>query len=104
MKKRVKRDYQKLGIYGLSCDCLPGYSRDQLARLVEYPNPKLRESTVGRVRNAGFEIFPAPTRRSRAHATLKLPDPLTEQDWERLEEIFDEPVDNIASLERGEEQ
>jgi hypothetical protein len=102
MEERAKRVHRTRGFYDLSCDCLPGHTRDELARIAQYPNTKLRESSVGRIRQAGFDIFPSPTRRSRAHSTLRLPDPPTDRDWEKLEEAFDEPVNNVAALERSE--
>jgi hypothetical protein len=102
MEERVERVHRTTGFYDLSCDCLPRHTRDELARIAQYPNTKLRESTVGRIRNAGFQIFPSPTGRSRAHCTLRLPDPLSDRDWEKLEEIFEEPVNNVATLEGSE--
>lgn len=68
------------------------------------PQPKLRASTVGRIRDAGegFDVLPTPNEHNPVHATLKLPESLTDEVWEKLDEVFDEPVDNAASLERGE--
>lgn len=106
MEKRVKKDRRKLGFYGLSCCSLRDYTYDELdalARIAQMPQPKLRASTVGRIRDAGegFDVLPTPSENNPAHATLKLPDPPSDRDWEKLEEIFDEPVNNVAALEEG---
>jgi hypothetical protein len=104
MEERAKADRPKLGFYGLSCCSARGYSRDGLARVANMPQPKLRASTVGRIRDAGagFDVLSTPKRHNPVHATLKLPAPPNDEDWEALEAAFDEPVNNVASLERSE--
>jgi hypothetical protein len=109
MAARAKKDREKLGIYGLSCACLPDYSYedlDDLARIAQMPQSVLRASTVGRIRGAGegFDVLLTATEKNPAHATLKLPDPPTDRDWETIEEIFDEPIRNAAVLQGGEDK
>ncbi len=109
MEERAKKDRSKLGFYGLSCAALPDYTPDRvddLAKKARMPQPMLRASTVGRIRDAGegFDVLPTPTEHNPAHATLKLPEPPTDRDWETIEEIFDEPIRNAAVLEGSEDQ
>jgi hypothetical protein len=101
MERRANADRPKLGYYGLSCCSAPGYTRDELARIAGMPQSHLRASTVERIRNAGagFDVLPTPTRHSSVHATIKLPEPPRDADWEALEAAFDEPVNNVAALE-----
>ena len=103
MEARVRKDHEKLGMYALSCCCSSSvYDRDELARIAQMPHRELRASTVERIRAAGFEISATPTHNNPTHATLRLPEPLRDEDWDALEAAFDDPVPNVATLEGGE--
>ena len=82
------------GIFGLSVCSLPGRTADAIATIVgtdRLPHTWMRESTVGRLHEAGFDVVPTGW---RGHATLMLPNPPTDDDWNRLEAAFDKPRDN----------
>jgi hypothetical protein len=54
---------------------------------------KIRVSTVGELRARGFAVCPPG---DDGHATLELPDPPTDDDYERLHGAFGEPQENPA--------
>jgi hypothetical protein len=84
--------YDETGEYALSVCSLPTGDFDEVARVANLPNGQLRASTVGRIRQAGYEIVrsePPP-----AHADLMLMGEPNDHDWETLRATFDPPVPN----------
>jgi hypothetical protein len=90
--------YDEFGEYALSVYALPGRTADEIAILVPLRHSKIRQSTVGRLREGGYEVVPSPG--PPGHADLKLPSPPTEDDWKTLDALFDPPRLNPAA--RGE--
>ena len=88
--------YDEFGEYALSVYSLPGRSADEIALLASLPHAKIRASTVGRLRAAGYRVVPSPG--PPGHADLELPDPPTEDDWRALDALFDPPRRNSAAL------
>ncbi len=91
--------------YALSVFCLPGFDDgDEVARrCAALNNDKYRESRVGLIREAGYDVVrnePPP-----GHALIKLPSPPSEEGsreywrghWENLKAIFAKAKDNPAS-------
>lgn len=80
------------GGYAISVWCLPERTGEQIAaystEAVGLNYPDLRETTVGRLYEAGFEMTQTG---KRGHYTLWLPSPPSDSDWQRLDEIFSEP-------------
>ena len=90
------REYDR---YGLSLSTWPGSTAEEIAmRPGGPPHSMMRASTVRRLRQAGFDL--EPTGRP-GHVTLYLPDPPTEEDWERLEQAFGPAVPNPAARPMG---
>lgn len=81
--------------YSLSVFCVAGCDRDEVARVAQQPHSVVRESTVEQIREAGYDVVPSP-QFGEGHADLKLPNPPSVEDWQKLEEIFSEPVPNAA--------
>ena len=84
--------YDEHGTYALSVCSLPTRDFDLVARVANLPNRQLRVSSVGRIRDAGYEVVrsePPP-----AHADLILRGEPTDEDWETLRAVFDPPVPN----------
>ncbi len=67
----------------------------EIARRAELPHAVIRTSTVGRIREAGYDVAPSG---GRGHADLKLPSPPSDDDWKKLNEVFGEPEPNVARL------
>lgn len=81
--------------FGISVRCKPPMTADQLA-LVDPPLPQkqLRETTVGALREAGFDVVPdepPPT-----HALIMLQPVPTDDDYLRITAIFGQPRQNPA--------
>lgn len=81
--------------YALSVFCVPGCGRDEIAQIAQQPHSVIRESTVEQIREAGYDLVPSPWF-GEGHADLKLPTPPSAEDWQRLDEVFSEPVPNVA--------
>jgi hypothetical protein len=80
--------------FAISCRSLPQMSADDLARvdppLVRYP--RLRETTVGVLRSAGYDVVrdePPP-----AHALIMLPPLPADEDYLVISASFSEPREN----------
>ena len=80
------------GEYAISVWCLPGRSGSYIAaystEAAGLSYTSFRESTLGQIREAGYKM----TQTGRpGHYTLRLPSPPTEADWQKIEDIFDDP-------------
>ena len=49
------------------------------------PNGQVRQTTAGRLRADGYDVFPSCW---FGHATLRFPGLPTEEDWDRLQKAF----------------
>ncbi len=68
--------------------CAPGKTADEIAAEADFDHDCIRESTVRRIRGAGFEVEPESA--SDDHCKVKLPGPPTDADCKRLRDAFDE--------------
>ena len=84
------------GIHALSVYSAPGRTAAEIAVGVPLRHSKIRTSTVGRVRAAGYEVVSSPG--PSGHADLLLPTPPTENDWSALDSAFDPPRPNPATI------
>jgi hypothetical protein len=66
----------------------PGKTADEIARDATFENDHIRESTVGRMRAAGF--YPEQDSTRSDHVKVTLPGPPTSDDCERLRSCFGE--------------
>lgn len=88
------------GVHALSVYSVPGRTAAEIAVGVPLRHSKIRTSTVGRVRAAGYEVVSSPG--PPGHADLVLPTPPTEDDWSALDSAFDPPRPNPATM-RGDD-
>ena len=98
LETNAQTHYDEFGEYALSVYSLPDRSADEIALLASLPHAKIRVSTVGRLREAGYPVVPSPG--PPGHADLELPHPPTEGDWRVLDALFDPPRPNPAGLPR----
>ncbi len=75
--------------YAWSFWCCPGKTADEIAADARFMNSTIRESTVGRMREAGFD--PVPDSEDDDHCRVTLPGEPTGIDCKRLQDAFDEP-------------
>jgi len=92
--------FAEYGEYALSVFAEDGLDTEEIAQVAELPHGVIRESTVERIREAGYEVVPS-TWIARGHADLKLPNPPSDEDWRRLEEVFSEPKPNVGQARRS---
>ena len=82
------------GVYGLSVCSLPDSTAEQIAEAAgtgRLPQTTMRTSTVGTLRAFGYDVVPTG---QSPHATLTLPNPPSDTDWEHLQQAFDSPRHN----------
>jgi hypothetical protein len=95
LEEAAKDCYAANGVSGVSVVSLPGTTADEILRATPsclVPHRKVRESTVGAIRRIGLDVRPSGARPE--HATLMLPDPLTDDRWEDLTGAFSAPRRN----------
>lgn len=81
------------GFYGLSFWGDNGLSVEQIVQLAGLEHPRIRVSTIGRIRQLGLE----PVRLGRfPHLTIKFELPPTDEELRALAEVFDPPTPNPA--------
>lgn len=68
--------------------CAPGKTADGIAAQADFGNDCIRESTVGRIRAAGFAVEQDSD--CDDHCKVKLPGPPSDADCKRLRDAFDE--------------
>lgn len=87
IQRSARNHYLRFGFYGVSVYCLRGMSGDAIAATLSQPHDVFRASTVGRLRQAGFELTePEPD----GHCLVVLED-ADEETCQRLERCFDAP-------------
>jgi hypothetical protein len=82
------RCFDKSGYFAWSFWSRPGASADEIAVDAGVPHPYIRESTIGRVRDAGFD--PQSDSADTDHVQVRLDNEPTEQDCARLRAAFDQ--------------
>lgn len=92
----VQSHFDTEGVYALSVFSVPGKTADEIVSGVFLPHSTLRESTVGRLRAAGYDVVSSPG--PPGHADLILPNSPTDDDWQALDETFDAPRPKEATM------
>jgi hypothetical protein len=93
----VLNHYRKYQEYALTVWCLPGLDAHEVAHELgtDYlPHGKFMETTVGRVRAAGFELMLSPKEQGYPEGHCDLFCEPSEEDWQRLRPLFGEPMTN----------
>ncbi len=87
--------HEDIGRWALCVGSYPDLSPDEIAVEWPYRGPSMRTSTVGRVRDEGFDVVPD-REEGRVHALLILPGPPSEPMWDRLRACFTDRQVNPA--------
>jgi hypothetical protein len=91
VRKAAIAEMELHGRYTISAASYPGWTVEQIARANRTPHSRIRKTTVGRLRSAGFEVsWPVGKKK---HADLFLPD-LDADTLASLEKVFDPPEPN----------
>lgn len=88
----------RVRVYGLSVEWFCGMSLDEVLRATKRPHRKVRLTTAQRIRSAGMDVIPT---LGGAHGTLRVPKPLDDEAWERVQQVFDPPITNQYAGRRG---
>jgi hypothetical protein len=96
LRKTALAHHDEEGDFAISVASLAGVDGDALAGLARFSHPRIRETTVGRVRAEGYDVVPDPP--PDWHALIMLPHLPADDDWTRISNSFDPPRDN-PSLE-----
>lgn len=99
MREQAQEKFEDCGIYSLSVAADGSLSFEELAVVADFPNRRVRRTTVGLLRAIGCDVTP-PSGRKR-HANLILPQPPTDDVWKALEEAFAPAEPNPARRRRG---
>jgi hypothetical protein len=101
LHKTALAHHDKAGDFAISARSLPGATADALARVEpRMGHAKLRETTVGALRAAGYDVIrdePPP-----AHALIMLPRLPADDDYVVVSTTFGPARDNPAIPEEGE--
>ena len=94
LRKSALEHHDERGDFAISAFSLPGARAEDLARLGALPHPRIRETTVGRLREAGYDVIPDPP--PEGHALIMLPRLPTHDDWGAVCDTFASPTLNPA--------
>lgn len=92
-----------VGVYGISVCSLPNLSATEILRSIpagKVPHGSFRETTVGELRELGFDVVPSGW---HGHATLTFHGLPTDEDWEKLNTAFGSPQKNPVAAKRRQE-
>jgi hypothetical protein len=81
------RHFEEFGEWAWSFWCAPGKTADEIAMAADFDNEVIRESTVGRIRQAGFDVESDSA--SDDHCKVELSGPPSAADCRRLRDAFD---------------
>jgi hypothetical protein len=81
------------GRFAVSVFCAPDKSAGEIATAAGIRHTRIRSSSIGALRGAGFELSPLG---ENGHLSVFLPSPLKREHVERLEELFGPAVPNPA--------
>jgi hypothetical protein len=91
--------FDEFGAYALSVHSRAEMSADEISAFAGIPHGKIRETTVGALRGAGYSVVPS-EQHGPAHADLQLPYPPSSSDWQALDDAFSEPRPNPTRRSR----
>lgn len=89
------------GLPTLSAGALPDATRDEIQEVYAIPNGKVRWTTVGDLRRAGFGVRPSDF---YGHVSIDVPNPFSRAAAERLEEVFGPSEANMNRRRPGDRQ
>ena len=99
LRKTALAHHDERGDFAISAVSLPDADAEALAHLGALLHPRIRETTVGRIRAAGYDVVPDPP--PEGHALIMLPQLPTDTDWTTISDVFDPPQANPATLIQG---
>ncbi len=103
--EHVQTTHGEIGKWAMCVASYPNYDADEIANEMPYRGKHIMASTVGRLRNEGFEVIPDyDPEGGYVHALIELPvDPADdpgadfwESMWEKLRGCFNPPQSNPA--------
>ncbi|MCE7883466.1 MAG: hypothetical protein DYH08_06335 [Actinobacteria bacterium ATB1] len=83
-------EHEASGRWGLSVLSRPSMAADEMIEESGLPHSKYRVSTVGAIRDAGYDVIPD-EEAVRCHALLLFVDEPADIDYERVTSLFSEP-------------
>ena len=92
LHKTALAHHDKRGDFAISVASLPDRSADELARLGALRHPRIRETTVGRIREVGYDVVPDEP--PEGHALIMLARHPADDDYETISNAFDDPRPN----------
>jgi hypothetical protein len=95
LRKTALAHYDDQGAFAISARSLPDMTADELAHVEPpLPQPRLRDTTVGALRRAGYDVIPDEP--PPAHALIMLPRLPADEDYVAVSATFAEPRENPA--------
>lgn len=88
LKISAATHYDEYDEWAWSFWACPGKTADEIAAVADFDNDHIRESTIGRLREAGFEVVPDSD--DDDHATVRLDGEPDDATCKRLRDAFDE--------------
>lgn len=101
LKKSANKHFKIKGTHALSARCVPGCDAHEVAHQTppcHLPQNKMRVAQVGALREHGYDVT---LTGEPGHASVFLPTPPMDTDWQNLEEIFGDPEDNPVAKGKG---
>jgi hypothetical protein len=89
LRKTALAHHDEKGAFAISVASLPTEDGDRLAFLAGFRHARIRETTVGRLREDGYDVVPDPP--PEWHALITLPRLPADEDWTRVSEAFGPP-------------
>ena len=86
LHKSALAEHDDSGTLGISAVSRPDMTADEIAFLGEIPHPKLRETTVGALRAAGYDVIPDEP--PPGHALITLPAIPADEDYVAISDLF----------------
>jgi hypothetical protein len=99
LRKTALAHHDERGDFAISAFSLPDADAETLAHLGALAHPRIRETTVGRIRAVGYDVVPDPP--PDGHALIMLPRLPTDTDWTTVADTFDPPRQNPATETQG---
>jgi hypothetical protein len=95
LRKTALAHHDERGDFAISAVSRAGATADELASLGALAHPKIRETTVGRIRAAGYDVISDEL--PEGHALIMLPRLPADDDWTAISDLFDPPRLNPAT-------
>jgi hypothetical protein len=99
LHKNALDHYDKRGEFAISVASLPDMSADDLSVVAEIPHPKIRETTVGAIRELGYDVVRDEP--PEGHALITLPRLPADGDYVTISDLLGPTRVNPATAQGG---